>query len=86
MSARDTRSRAAKIRAAMLADLTEAPYGLTLAEMQRANRTVRLNAGSRAEVHQAACRLMRDHLVARSGAGYANGETFLYRLAEQEPA
>lgn len=75
---RDTRSRSARIREAILAQVEANPDGLRLGEMTAA---LAIAAGNRTEVYLQARRLTEQGSLTRHGAGYAEGEAHTYTLA-----
>lgn len=76
---RDTRSRAQRVREAILQDLQASAEPLRLGEMQNALGIAR----GRAEVYQQAQRLTDAGQLVRDGRGYADGEAHTYYLAER---
>ncbi len=75
---RDTRSRAQRIREAILRDLEATDGPLTLGEMKLAAAEAH---GNRAEVYWNARKLAERGALIREGAGYHHGETHTYELA-----
>lgn len=72
-----TPSRAARVRAAVAADLQRAGRPITTDDMP----TARQAAATRRELHVILQRMVRDGLVLRIGRGYHNGDPYKYHQA-----